>query len=101
MNVKTTLRLPDQVARDLRALSASEGRSLNDTAVRVLQRGLGDTPDDQWWRVFGDMVAVPPTSGRFDLTEMRRRREAAGIRFTREDAAGMMRDLDELREDRF
>jgi hypothetical protein len=101
MTTKTTLRLPDEVARELKALSASEGRSLNDTAVRALQRGLGTEPDDDWWRIFGDLVAVPPTRGRFDVARMRERRNAAGITLTLEDARGLLKALDETREDRF
>ena len=101
MATKMTLRLPDQVAKDLKALSASEGRSFNETAVRALQRGLGNTPDEEWWRAFGDLVAVPPTRKGFDLAAMRDRRKAAGIRFTTADAEGMMQALDELRENRF
>ncbi|MGH2366812.1 MAG: hypothetical protein ACRDI2_01315, partial [Chloroflexota bacterium] len=60
-----TLRLPEHLAARLRAQSETEGRSINETAVRVLLRGLGEAEPDEWWRELGDLVEQPPTK-RFD-----------------------------------
>lgn len=65
------------------------------------QETQGAAPEENWWRIFGDLVAVPPKRGSFDLARMRERRKTAGIKLTREQARGMMKSLDELREDRF
>ena len=87
MATKLTLRLPERVAARLREQSRAEGRSINETAVRALLRGLedeapnarmgdtdtgmGDKASDAGWRVLGDLVEVPPTR-RYDPDEMRR-----------------------------
>ena len=101
MAVKTTLRLPDTVARRLRELSAVEHRSFNDIAVRVLQAGLGDAvQEDQWWRDLGDLVSTPPV-GRFDAEEWQRRRQERGVHFTRDQVRTFMEAFELEREDRF
>lgn len=103
MALKTTLRLPDRVAKRLKERAARDGRSVNETAVLALERGLdSDAGDsDEWWRALGDLAARPPKKGSFDLEAMRRRRKRLGIAFTREDAIGAQQALDEIRGDRF
>ncbi|MGI8610459.1 MAG: hypothetical protein ACR2MY_14755 [Candidatus Dormibacteria bacterium] len=101
MAVKTTIRLPEALARRLRERSAEERRSFNDTAVRVLQAGLGETvAEDEWWRDLGDIVARPPLA-RFDREAMLQRRAESQIDISLEDARGLARALEDVREDRF
>lgn len=47
----------------LRTQSQHDGRSINETAIGALQRGLnhGQHPVETWWLVLGDLVETPPT----------------------------------------
>lgn len=99
MTTKTTLRLPEAVARQLRERSAKENRSLNDTAVRALLVGLGDDlGEDDWWRVYGDMVAIPPKRGGFDIEAHNRAIRGLGIPI--DQVRLLMDEFERDREDR-
>ncbi|MGI8610458.1 MAG: hypothetical protein ACR2MY_14750 [Candidatus Dormibacteria bacterium] len=100
MAVKTTLRLPDALSKRLHELSIAEKRSFNDTAVRALQAGIGEPVQDEWWRVYGDLVAIPPKPGKFDIEEWKRDRQAVGIRFSREHVRAFMEEFERDRDDR-
>lgn len=90
MTTKLTLRLPQALAEQLRAASQAEGRSLNETAVRLLMRALGEAEPDEWWRELGDLVEVPPRR-RYDPEAMRRfHATPVGL----ETARGIMEELD-------
>ena len=72
MVTKVTLRLPDRVVKQLRQRSNANGHSLNEVAIRALERGLQQPDDDdEWWRALGDLVERPPI-GKFDPEAMRR-----------------------------
>jgi len=72
MVTKMTVRLPDRVAGRLRDRSDADGLSINETLVRVLERGLDEpSREDEWWRALGDLIEKPPL-GRYDPAAMRR-----------------------------
>ncbi len=86
MDAKVTLRLPRHLLTRLRERSQEEGRSLNETTVRTLERGLGEAPADEGWRVFGPLLEVAPTR-RYNPRQVRRQRAALapGARRLEED----------------
>ena len=99
MVAKFTLRLPDDVAGRLHARSQEEGHSLNETTVRAIRRGLGESEtNDAWWRALGDLVEEPPRA-KFDLEEFRRLRQA--LHATAAEVQGLLDELEWSREDRF
>jgi plasmid stability protein len=56
--MKTTFRLPDELMQALRRRSDEEGRSVNETAIAVLWRGLGhEQPNGDVAQVLGSFVA--------------------------------------------
>jgi hypothetical protein len=72
MTAKATLRLPAPLLERLRERSRQEGRSLNETAVRAIERGLGGPPADEGWLALGPVLEVAP-GHRYDPDTMRQR----------------------------
>jgi hypothetical protein len=94
MLAKATLRLPAPLLERLRKKSKEDGRSLNETAARAIERGLGGTASDEGWLALGSVLEEPPTRP-FDRDAMRMRWQRLG-RATR----GLPEDLDWVRGDR-
>ena len=94
MLAKATLRLPPPLLEKLRERSRQEGRSLNDTAVHALERGLCGTALDEGWLALGSVLDEPPTR-RYDASSLRRRWERLGP-----GAHGLHEDLDWVRGER-
>ncbi len=94
MLAKITLRVPEPLLDRLRELSRKEGRSLNDAAVRALERGLGGLVHDEGWLALGSLVEVPP-SAQHEPDELRRMWSDLGA-----GARGLDEDLDWVRGDR-
>lgn len=88
MDAKVTLRLPQRLLTRLTERSEEEGRSLNDTAVRTQERGLGEASTREGGRVLGPLLEVAPTEG-YDPKQLRRKR--AGLAA---DAQGLDEGLD-------
>lgn len=88
MVVKTTLTLSPALMARLRERSEQEGRPLNETAVRALERGLGGAAADEGFIAVDAVVEVPPVR-RYDLEEMARLRRDLGAA-----ARGLQEDLD-------
>ncbi len=91
MDAKVTLRLPRRLLTRLRERSQDEGRSLNETTVRTLERGLGEAHADEGWRVLGPLLEVAPTR-RYNSQQVRRLRVALAP-----DARQLEEDLDWVR----
>jgi hypothetical protein len=91
MLAKATLRLPGPLMDKLRERSRQEGRSLNETAIHALERGLGGVASDEGWLALGGVLEEPPTQ-RYDPEELRRRWERLGP-----GARGLHEDLDWVR----
>lgn len=94
MLAKATLRLPAPLLERLRERSREEGRSLNETAARAIERGLGGTASDEGWLALGSVLEEPPAR-RYDGAELRRRWDRLG-----RGARGLHEDLDRVRGDR-
>jgi hypothetical protein len=94
MPAKTTLRLPTRLMERLRERSREEGRSLNETAVHAIERGLGAGAPDEGWQAFGSLIEELP-SRQYDPREFRERwaRLGTGVR-------GLGEDLDWVRGER-
>ena len=61
--MKATFRLPDELLQELRRRSQEEGRSLNETTIDVLWRGLGrDRLSRDPARALGSFVAKRTTA---------------------------------------
>jgi hypothetical protein len=90
MAVKLTLRIPEPLMAKLRDQSRREGRSLNETAALVFERGLGGS-GDEGWLALGSLVETQPSATFVpaDLDEMRSRLGDA--------AHGLQQDLDWVR----
>jgi hypothetical protein len=85
---KATLRLPVPLLNKLRERSRLEGRSLNETAVQAIERGLGGSSSDDGWLALGSVLEVPPVA-RFDPDELRRLQADLGP-----SVRGLSEDLD-------
>jgi hypothetical protein len=94
MLAKATIRLPAPLLEKLRERSRQEGRSLNDTAVHAIERGLGGDASDEGWLALGSVLDEPPTR-RYDADELRRRWDRLGS-----GARGLHEDLDWVRGER-
>jgi hypothetical protein len=94
MLAKTTLRIPQPLMSKLRERSREEGRSLNETAVTAIEKGLGEETAGEGWRVLGSLVEQPSTRcfRRADFEPLWERLGAAGH--------GILQDLDWARGDR-
>jgi Arc-like DNA binding domain len=94
MLAKATLRLPEPLLEKLRERSRQEGRSLNETAIHVLEQGLGGTVEDEGWLALGSVLEELPTR-RYDADALRKRwvRLGPGTR-------GLHDDLDWARGER-
>ena len=90
MLAKATLRLPAALLEKLRERSRQEGRSLNETAVHAIERGLGGLASDEGWLELGSVLEELPTR-RYDADELRRRwdRQGPGARGLHEDLDGV------------
>lgn len=86
MLAKATLRLPGPLLEKLREMSRQEGRSLNDTAVRAIERGLGGTAQDESWLALSTVLEEAPARP-YDADKVRRRwsRLGPGVRGLHED----------------
>jgi hypothetical protein len=93
MVAKATLRLPVSLLERLREKSRLEGRSLNETAVEAIERGLGGAPDEGWLAL-RSVVEAPPST-RYDAEELRRLRARLGP-----GSRGLSEDLDWARGER-
>ena len=94
MLAKATLRLPPSLLQRLRERSKEEGRSLNETAARAIERGLGGAASDEGWSALGSVLEEPPTR-RYDGDELRQRWDRLG-----RGARGLHEDLDWVRGER-
>jgi Arc-like DNA binding domain len=94
MLAKATLRLPAPLLEKLRERSREEGRSLNETAARAIERGLGGTASDEGWLALGTVLEEPPTRP-YDGDDLRRRWHRLG-----RGALGLPEDLDWVRGER-
>jgi hypothetical protein len=94
MLAKATLRLPAPLLEKLRERSRQEGRSLNDTAVHALERGLGGDAPDEGWLALGSVLDEPPPR-RYDAAALRRRWDRLGP-----GARGLHEDLEWVRGER-
>ncbi|HEV2954199.1 MAG TPA: hypothetical protein VG015_08920 [Candidatus Dormibacteraeota bacterium] len=74
---KATLRIPQPLLAKLREQSLREGRSLNQTAVRAIERGLGGTVSAEDWLALGSVIESAPTLP-YDPTELRKLRAGLG-----------------------
>jgi len=94
MAAKATLRLPAPLLERLRERSRQEGRSLNETAIRAIERGLGGPPADQGWRALDPVLEVVPGHA-YDPDALRQR-------WARLESAarGLPADLDWVRRER-
>ncbi len=73
MVARATLTLPAPLLARLRERSRQEGRSLNETAVQAIERGLGGVAADEGWLALGSVVEAPPVR-RYDAAELRKLR---------------------------
>ena len=94
MLAKATLRLPAPLLDRLRERSRQEGRSLNETAVQVIERGLGGEVTEEGWLAFGSMLEEAPLR-HYDADELRGRWKRLGP-----GARSLREDLDWVRGDR-
>jgi hypothetical protein len=94
MLAKTTLRLPQPLMDELRERSRLEGRSLNETAVHAIERGLGRLAADEGWLALGAVLEEMPAR-QYDAAALRRRWSRLGPR-----SRGLQDDLDWVRGDR-
>ncbi|HYW26836.1 MAG TPA: Arc family DNA-binding protein [Terriglobales bacterium] len=94
MLAKATLRLPAPLLERLRERSREEGRSLNETAARAIERGLGGTASDEGWLGLGSVLEELPAR-RYDGVGLRHRWERLGSGTRR-----LHEDLDWVRGDR-
>jgi hypothetical protein len=94
MLAKATIRLPGPLLDRLRLKSREEGRSLNETVVHALERGLGGVVTDEGWLALGSVLEELPTR-RYDAGELRRRWDRLGP-----GARGLHEDLDWVRGER-
>ena len=94
MLAKATLRLPAPLLEKLRERSRQEGRSLNETAIRAIERGLGGVASDEGWLALGSLLEERPAR-RYDADQLRRRWARLGP-----GAHGLQEDLDWVRGDR-
>jgi hypothetical protein len=94
MLAKATLRLPAPLLEKLRERSRQEGRSLNETAVQAIERGLVGVASDEGWLALGSVLEEQPTR-RYDADQLRRRWVRLGP-----GARGLPEDLDWVRGDR-
>jgi hypothetical protein len=85
---KATLRLPAPLLDRLREKSRLEGRSLNETAVRAIELGLGGDSPDEGWLALGSVLETPPTA-RYDPEKLRQMRARLGP-----GAGALLEDLD-------
>ncbi len=93
MAAKLTVRLPETTIEKLREQSRIEGRSLNETVVLAIRRGLGErVSDDEWWRALGPIHGVPPARA-YDEEEVERLIAELGPD-RRALARGLMEELD-------
>jgi hypothetical protein len=88
MIAKATLRIPRPLLTELRERSRREGRSLNETAVRAIERGLGGIAADEGWLALGSIVETPPALT-YDADELRSLRVSLGP-----GSRGLLEDLD-------
>jgi hypothetical protein len=91
MLAKATLRLPAPLLERLRERSREEGRSLNETAARAIERGLGGSDSDEGWLALGSVLEEVPTR-RYDGDGLRRRWNRLG-----RSGHGLHEDLDWVR----
>jgi hypothetical protein len=94
MLAKATLRLPAPLLEKLRERSRQEGRSLNETAILAIERGLGGGSSEEGWLALGSVLEEPPTRP-YDADELRRRWDRLGP-----GARGLQEDLDWVRGER-
>ncbi len=94
MLAKATLRLPAPLLEKLREKSRQEGRSLNETAVRALERGIRGVASDEGWLALGSVLEEPPMRT-FNADELRQRWDRLGP-----GARGLPEDLDWVRGER-
>lgn len=94
MVAKATLRIPVRLLDKLRERSRLEGRSLNETAVLAIERGLGGAGADEGWQALGTLLEVRPTAA-YDPDELARLQADLG-----QDGRGLVDDLDWVRGDR-
>lgn len=94
MMAKVTLRLPAPLLERLRERGRQEGRSLNDTAVQALERGLGGPAADEGWRALGSILEVTPGHA-YDPDALRRLWAGTGSA-----GRGLSADLDWVRGER-
>jgi hypothetical protein len=85
---KATVRLPEALMARLRERSRQEGRSLNETAVLAIERGLGGIGADEGWLALGSVLETPPTR-RYNADEVRQVRDRLGP-----GARGLPEDLE-------
>jgi hypothetical protein len=91
MSATVTLQVPEALMERLRRQSQTEGRSINETAVRALVAGLEESVQDAWWTRLGPLVAAPPTR-RYDPDRLRQLQK--GLHLDPED---LLRELDWVR----
>jgi hypothetical protein len=94
MLAKATLRLPAPLLKRLRERSREEGRSLNETAIQAIERGLGGMSSDDGWLALGSVLEEAPER-RYDADLVRQRWSRLGP-----GARGLHEDLDWVRGDR-
>jgi hypothetical protein len=61
MSTRVTLTMPDQDFQRLRDQSEAEGRSIDETALRAIRVGLGESSSPPWWNDLGALLAKTPT----------------------------------------
>jgi hypothetical protein len=94
MLAKATFRIPKPLMAKLRDQSRQEGRSLNETALRALEKGLGGLAVDEGWLALGSLVEVPPKRP-FDVDELRKLKSRLGP-----GSWGLEEELDWVRGER-